>query len=220
MATPYWQIQREEVPSTQDLALDEMEDLPVVVIAAAQSRGRGRSGVEWANAPRALAVSVALRIDPGDRRPFSLMAGVAASRVMSGIGLKWPNDLELEEGKVGGILVEQTGATAVIGLGVNLWWPSPPQGVTALHVEDPGLDRHREIGAAWAAEILNLVSESQWPIDEYRGTSTTLGRDITWEPDGSGHAVDIADSGALVVDTGADRIEIHSGVVRHIRAPG
>lgn len=218
MATPYWQIRREEVPSTQDLARDEFEDLPVVVIAATQSRGRGRSGVEWANAPRALAVSVAVRTDAADRRPFSLMAGIAAGRVMTEIGLKWPNDLELDEGKVGGILVEQTGDTAVIGLGLNLWWPSPPPGVSALHVEDPGPELHREIGAAWAAETLSLVRESEWPIDEYRGRSTTLSRDITWEPDGSGRAVDIADSGALVVDIGAERIEIQSGAVRHIRA--
>ncbi len=218
MATPYWQIRREEVPSTQDLALDQLEDLPVVVIAPAQSRGRGRSGVEWANAPRALAVSVALRTEPGDQRPLSLMAGIAAGRVLSEIGLKWPNDLELDDDKVGGILVEQTGDTAVIGLGVNLWWPAPPPGVSALYEEDPGPERHREIGAAWSAEILSLLRESEWPIDEYRSRSTTLGRNITWEPDGSGRAVDVADTGALVVEIGTDRIEIHSGAVRHIRA--
>jgi BirA family biotin operon repressor/biotin-[acetyl-CoA-carboxylase] ligase len=208
---------REEVPSTQDLALEEMAELPVVVIAPTQSRGRGRSGADWANSPRGLAVSVALRSDPGEARPLSLMAGVAAARALPGVGLKWPNDVESGGGKAGGILVERTGDVVVVGMGLNLWWPAPPVGFSALEMEDPGPDRHREIGALWAAELLALIRGNGWPIDEYREDSTTLGREITWEPDGSGLAVDIADSGALVVDSGSERIEIHSGAIRHVR---
>ena len=44
---------------------------------------------------------------------------------MRGVGLKWPNDLVLEDGKFGGILVELTsqedqGIGVVIGTGINL----------------------------------------------------------------------------------------------------
>jgi BirA family biotin operon repressor/biotin-[acetyl-CoA-carboxylase] ligase len=218
MATPYWQIWREEVPSTQDLALQEMGDLPVVVIAAGQSSGRGRSGAEWATAPRALAVSSGLRVDAEESRPISLMAGIAAGRALPNVGLKWPNDLEWEAGKVGGILVERTGEVVVVGLGLNLWWPTPPEGFSALYVHDPGPGRHREIGAWWAAELLAMLRGTGWPSDEYRDRCTTLGRDVTWEPDGSGRAVDVAESGALVVEAGSALIEIHSGAVRQVRA--
>jgi len=219
MATPYWQLRRDEVPSTQDLARSELETIPVVVIAAAQTAGRGRSGAEWVTAPRALAVSIALRADPGEGRPISLMAGVAARRALGDIvGLKWPNDLLIGENKIGGILVEQSDGVAVAGMGLNLWWPDAPDAIGALLHEDPGPDRHVEIGALWAAELLSILSAEGWPIDEYRQACVTLGRDISWEPDGSGRAVDVAESGALLIDDGSQRSELHSGVVRHIRS--
>ena len=58
---------------------------PVVVIAAAQTAGRGRTGAEWITAPRALAVSVATPESILERIvPLSLMAGVAARRALGG----------------------------------------------------------------------------------------------------------------------------------------
>ncbi len=105
----------------------------------------------------------------------------------------------------------------MVGLGVNLWWPTPPVGVAALFDEDPGPARHREVGALWAAEMVALVGEEGWPRDEYRAGCSTLGRDIAWDPGGSGRAMDVAESGALIVDSGTETLEIHSGAVRHVR---
>ncbi len=132
MATPYLQLWAEEVASTQDLARSELESLPVVVVAQRQTAGRGRGGAPWLSAPRALAVSLAFRPSDDDLRPFSLMAGVAAARGLEGVSLKWPNDLLADEAKVGGILVERADEV-VVGMGVNLWWPDAPEGMSALH---------------------------------------------------------------------------------------
>jgi BirA family biotin operon repressor/biotin-[acetyl-CoA-carboxylase] ligase len=218
MATPYWQLRRDEVPSTQDLARAELGNIPVVVIAAAQTAGRGRSGSGWLTAPRALAVSVAYRAPSKEDRPLSLTAGVAARRALGEVvGLKWPNDLEIGDAKIGGILVEQSDDVVVAGMGLNLWWPDPPEGIGALHGEDPGLERHAEIGALWAAELLSLLRVEGWPIDEYRQACVTLGREISWEPDGSGRALDVSEAGALLIEDVAGRREIHSGAVRHVR---
>jgi BirA family biotin operon repressor/biotin-[acetyl-CoA-carboxylase] ligase len=216
MATPYLQFKEEEVPSTQDLARAKLDELPVVAIAASQTRGRGRSGAEWVTAPRALAVSLAFHHDD-DWRPFSLMAGVAACRAADAdCRLKWPNDVMLGEEKVGGILVEESGGVMVVGFGLNLWWLDPPEGSRGLYVSDPGPDRHAEIGALWAVEIMGLIDEAGWPIDEYRGLCTTLGREIAWEPDGSGEAVDIDGEGGLIVASAEGRRTITSGAVRHL----
>jgi BirA family biotin operon repressor/biotin-[acetyl-CoA-carboxylase] ligase len=149
---------------------------------------------------------------------LSLVAGVAARRALgAAVGLKWPNDLEIDGLKVGGILVEQSEGVAVIGMGVNLWWPDPPEGMGAVGDEDPGPHRHIEVGALWAAELLALMGADRWPIDEYRGSCLTLGREIVWEPEGSGKAIDVADSGALLVQVGQEIVEIRSGAVRHVR---
>lgn len=193
-----------------------LEDLPVVVIAPRQTEGRGRSGGDWMSAPRGLAVSLALEVRD-EERPVSLMAGVAAVRSMEGLKLKWPNDLLLSSGKVGGILVERSDSSLVVGMGVNLWWPEPPGGIAALYPDDPGNGRHAEIGALWAAELMCFMDGESWPLEEYRASCSTIGREITWEPGGRGIAVDVGDDGALVVDTDDGRRSLHSGAVTHIR---
>lgn len=217
MATPYFQLRLERVPSTQDVARENLEDLPLLVLARAQTEGRGRSGADWLTADRAVAASLAFRHDVDENRPLSLIAGLAAVRAASNVSLKWPNDVMLGELKVGGILVERSGDTAIIGLGLNLWWPDAPEGMGSLFSDDPGEEAHAEVGALWGAELMEMLGTRGWAIDDYRAACTTLGRDITWEPDGEGRAVDIAADGALVVETPSGRQSIYSGVVGHIR---
>ncbi len=218
MATPYLQLRKEEVPSTQDLARSEVDRLPVVVISQRQTAGRGRTGATWVTAPRALAVSVAFGVAEEERRPLSLMAGVAAVRAFQGeLLLKWPNDIVVDDLKLGGILVERSGTVVVVGMGLNLWWPEAPEDVGSLLDEDPGPEMHAAIGGLWAAEFLRLVELDGWPIDDYRRLCVTLGRRITWEPGGSGVAVDVSTDGELVVEDGETMRTINSGAIQHLR---
>lgn len=150
-------------------------------------------------------------------RPFSLMAGVAAVAVAGDTRLKWPNDVMIGGAKVGGILVERSDEVTVIGLGLNLWWRDPPDRVASLFDEDPGPEAHAGIGALWGAELSALIAADDWPRDRYREVCATLDRDITWEPEGRGHAVDIAPDGGLVVVVDGDRRVINSGAVHHVR---
>ncbi|HEU5111928.1 MAG TPA: biotin--[acetyl-CoA-carboxylase] ligase [Acidimicrobiia bacterium] len=216
MATPYLQMWAEEVPSTQDLARSRLGRLPVLVAAERQTAGRGRGGAAWMSAPRAVAASLAFRPRVDDLRPFSLMAGVAAARGLEGVSLKWPNDLMLDGAKVGGILVERA-EEVVVGMGVNLWWPGPPEGIGALHDDDPGGGLHARIAGLWAAELMRLIDGDGWPIDEYRSYCSTLGRTISWDPEGQGNAVDVAEDGGLVVEVAGARQKLTSGAIRHLR---
>ena len=100
-----------------------------VVTAEEQSAGRGRQGRVWtAPAGKGLLYSAILR--GLDERhlllPLSVPLAVceAAEALRPGIecGVKWPNDVWLEERKLAGILIEakpQDG-WAVIGVGLNL----------------------------------------------------------------------------------------------------
>ena len=113
----------------------------VVVVANAQSAGRGRHGRVWASPPGAgLYVSVVLR--PGERiiPMVTIAAGVAVVegiRAATGLRsqLKWPNDVYLGPRKVAGVFAE-AGATAgggltighvVLGLGINVMPAAYPQ---------------------------------------------------------------------------------------------
>ncbi|MEX2655320.1 MAG: biotin--[acetyl-CoA-carboxylase] ligase [Acidimicrobiia bacterium] len=220
MSPPYSVICHEVTDSTQDDARAAFDGTPVLVVAGAQKRGRGRSAAEWQTAPRAMAASLAVRPgwDPADLPLVALLAGVAAGRVI-GCELKWPNDVFVDGSKAGGILVEAADGVVVVGFGLNLWWPDAPDTFAAVFADDPGPDRAAEVAEAWASELLGLVDAGPraWPRDEYRQRSNTLGRDITWSPEGVGRAVDIAADGGLVVVTHEGRTTLHAGQVRHIR---
>lgn len=220
MDTPYSLIIQEVTASTQDDARDAFDGNPVLVVAARQTAGRGRGGASWENAPRAVAASVAF--DPGwpaDRRPLvALLAGLAAARVID-VDLKWPNDLISDGLKVGGVLAEGAGSAVVVGLGLNLWWPEAPKGLGGLHPDDPGSGRGIRIAERWAVGLLRLTEGGweDWPQDEFRNRCLTLGREITWRPDGTGRAVDVDLDGALVVETDGGTVRLRSGEVHHVR---
>jgi len=216
MDTPYSLVRFEEVGSTQDVARAALQGAPVLVVADRQTAGRGRSGSEWETAPRAVAGSLALPWHDYPPALIPLVAGLAMARV-TGLSLKWPNDLVSVEGKVGGILCEGFDRSVVVGVGVNLWWPGPPAERAGLHKSDPGPALGEELMTGWAREFTGLLELPPWPRDEYRRRCVTLGQELRWDPDGRGRAVEIADDGGLVVSVAGQELVLRSGTVRHVR---
>jgi BirA family transcriptional regulator, biotin operon repressor / biotin---[acetyl-CoA-carboxylase] ligase len=128
------------IGSTNDVAASIAEGGPsdgAVVIADAQTAGRGRRGRPWFSPPGSgLYVSIVLDIpgrSPDPARATALLtlaAGAALSEAVeaaTGIraDIKWPNDLLIDGRKIGGILAEGvTNATqltsVVLGYGINL----------------------------------------------------------------------------------------------------
>ncbi len=106
------------------------------VFADWQQAGRGRRGRQWLSPPAMnLQFSCLKRFAGGyaGLSGLSLAAGVAAAQALedcgvSGIALKWPNDLVHDDAKLGGILVELGGefmgpCHAIIGIGINVHLP-------------------------------------------------------------------------------------------------
>ncbi|MCY3622962.1 MAG: biotin--[acetyl-CoA-carboxylase] ligase [Gammaproteobacteria bacterium] len=103
-----------------------------VLAAEVQTAGRGRRGRDWLSPfGRNLAVSIGVAIarPVAEIGALSLVVGVAVRRALverglSGVALKWPNDILLDGRKVAGILIELVRAVApvevVIGIGVNV----------------------------------------------------------------------------------------------------
>ncbi|MET0884750.1 MAG: biotin--[acetyl-CoA-carboxylase] ligase [Acidimicrobiales bacterium] len=227
------------VDSTQDAARSRLGDRPgaLLVVAARQTQGRGRSGRQWVEAPRALAASLAFRPDwPTEKWPrITLVAGlaaVAAVEDLTGVGtaLKWPNDVvdPATGAKLGGILAESSAGVVVTGLGLNIHWPRPSPGIGAILPDDPGPDLAVDIGVAWTERLLVTLGRDPeaWGAAEYRRRSVTIGEDVSWERGlapgsaggtGSGRAVDVDDEGRLVVETAAGRVWLDAGEVRSVR---
>jgi len=103
-----------------------------VVVADAQTGGRGRRGRRWLSPPgRNVYASLILRpgIPNAEASGLSLAAGVALADAAEAAGvpslLKWPNDLYLGGRKAAGILVEAAAGPggaryAVVGAGINV----------------------------------------------------------------------------------------------------
>src|SRR6516164_8434486 len=101
-----------------------------VLVAEAQTAGRGRLGRRWASPPRAgLTFSVLLRplgVPAALLGWLPLLTGVAAASAVVGaaaadVALKWPNDVLAGGVKLGGILAERAGSAIVVGVGINVW---------------------------------------------------------------------------------------------------
>ncbi|MBT8165771.1 MAG: biotin--[acetyl-CoA-carboxylase] ligase [Acidimicrobiia bacterium] len=223
MATEYVVHHLDRVASTQDEARERYVGVPCLVTAGEQAAGRGRSGTGWLNAPRALAASLAFEPDwPPARIPLlTLVAGLAARRVLgAALQLKWPNDVVTAAGdKVAGLLAERTGPVVVIGLGANLFWPDPPDGVAAMSATDPGPTASQTLAVDWAESLLAAVEAGpgDWGAGVYRSCSATIGTDITWDGGGPGKAVDIDEDGGLVVQAAAGLVTLRSGRVHSVR---
>lgn len=217
------------VTSTQEVARElAARGAPAgtVVVAEAQTAGRGRRGRGWVSPPGAgVWLSVILRPDlsPAQVPLLTLAAGVAAVRAIgeaAGVapGLKWPNDLLIRGRKLGGILAEMAGQPegvgyVILGVGINVGVSPdqlPPELVkrtTSLRRvagrELSRVDLCRRLLASLEAVCDQLAAgESAAVLDAWRRASVTLGRRVSVVLPGeivTGRALDVTPDGGLVL---------------------
>lgn len=129
-----------EASSTNNVAMTrvlEGKGQGYVCLAEYQSAGRGRRGRQWVSPlGRNLYLSLAWEFEGGVNQleGLSLAVGAALADTLSdmglvGLGLKWPNDILLNNRKLAGVLLEIVGDPAgicqvVVGVGININMPS------------------------------------------------------------------------------------------------
>lgn len=207
-------------------------------VAEFQSAGRGRRGRRWVSPAGAnLYLSVLRELDAAPRpvEGLSLVVGVAVAKALeflgvSGVALKWPNDILLDGDKLGGILVEiGAGAAgpwrAVAGIGINVHM----SGDAGNRIDQPWVDlaargvhpgRNRlasrvlaEVIAAWErfAETGFVGFRRDWESrDAVRGRAVEL-RDASGVIAGTARGVDA--DGALLLEVEGTCRRILSGDV-------
>lgn len=225
-----------DVGSTNDIAAalaDHDDEEGLVVIADRQTAGRGRLGRSWASPPGVgIYLSAVLR-PPSTVAPLlTIAAGVAvADGIASATGLsthlKWPNDVQVGERKLAGILAEGAVSHVVLGIGVNVQPAAYPADVSARATSiESELGRSVDRGlvlaeclAALASRYRELLIGSRRAvIDTWRKRAEPmLGRRVEWDSASgrlSGLAVNIDDDGALIVTGASGTLRIRSGEVR------
>lgn len=126
----------DEVSSTNDYANNISKDLDshgVVVAANFQVQGRGQRGNSWeSEREKNLLCSILLWPNFLEVQQQFLLSKVASLAVcdvlkteITDVAIKWPNDIYVNNSKIGGILIENSFSSpyldsSIVGLGVNL----------------------------------------------------------------------------------------------------
>ncbi len=236
----------EALGSTSDRAkelADEGAEHGAVVVAEAQTAGRGRRGRSWASpARRNLYFSVVLRpeLPPARAAEITLVASVALCDVLrqAGVqaGIKWPNDLLASRGKIAGVLTELAAEPdrvhwVVLGVGINVNarledFPEEIRGEATSVLLERGQAAPRALFAAACftalEDWLDRHAEEGFGVvrDAWRERNVTLGREVIVKADGReivGTAEDIDDSGALLVRGRAGVERVLAGDVTFLR---
>ena len=246
-AEPSWQVRHfTSLPSTNQYLLDQAR------VGAKERVGRRcRSPERRPRPPRAIlgvaSGGLAARVGPAATPavPTELhlcptavaLAALDACGSVAGVEalVKWPNDLVVDDHKLAGVLAEvlpdvpggPAAAAVVVGLGLNIEWPGPPEvdGTSLVQLSGRSISRDDLLGALLTAlerRRLALVDGSPGTalIAELRARCATLGRRVRVElASGSfdGTATDVTDHGLLVVDTLQGVREVAAGDVVHVR---
>jgi len=210
-----------------------------------QRAGRGRRGATWhSGLGTSLTFSLLWRFDRGASAlgGLSLAVGVACIRALAKLGhaevaLKWPNDLVVGDAKLGGILIELAGegsgpTAAVIGIGINIRATQEARRAVGRKIAGlaagggPSVSRSVLLGALLAALADALPAfaregfagfRAEWlrhHVDQGRPVRVLVPPERTVD----GLATDVAEDGALVVETPHGLERFHSAEVSLRRA--
>ena len=172
---------------------------PVLLVGERQTAGRGRLGRAWQSTPGdSLTFSLGLEMAPADWAGLSLAVGVSVAESLDpAVRLKWPNDLWLQDRKLGGILIETAsfgdGAAAaryaVIGIGINI----APRSAAGLATPP-----------ACVRDLLGFAQAGFQPFHaRFDARDALRDRPVSLSDGTVGTAHGVSESGALLVHTAA-----------------
>lgn len=153
------------------------DDACSVRVAYRQTAGRGRHGRPWrGQAGLTFSVAMPLALSPARLSGLSLAVGLALAEALEDVdaalgarvGLKWPNDLQIDGRKLSGILIESVPAGpervwAVIGIGLNL-------------VRDPAMEAALGRDLAGVAEAMTTFDPQRDPTRILAAIANRLAR--------------------------------------------
>lgn len=214
-----------------------------VVLADSQSAGRGSQGRMW-DSPAGTDIYLSAivhtpNLPMASLPPLTLAAGLAVARTLDTlvgegqrVGIKWPNDVYIDEAKCAGLLLETTSQTAgcVVGIGLNVNRTSWP-----LELSSTATSLARTTGETFerASVAASLLLELEHVVEQFLRAgfgpmrreleNRLLWKDseIRWE---SGPTVmrgvlrGVNADGSLLVETRyGEKLDLHSARIERIR---
>ena len=208
-----------------------------VLVAGAQTAGRGRLGRVWVSPPeKSLAISVLVRPHGWSMENFGwlpLIAGLAMCRAVASalpnrsVILKWPNDVQVDGKKISGILSEllPDASGVVIGAGINLTLTReelPIEAATSLSLEGSEISPDDFLDS-YLAELQGLIASPNEVADLVRAECATIGQSVKAifpnDTEVFGEAVGIDDSGRLLISVAGEPqlLAVSAADIQHLR---
>ena len=214
-------IYHEELTSTMDAAKNlARKGCPdfTTVIAGRQVSGRGRLKREWLSDKGGLYFTMVLRPDLPPVLSFrvSFLASLTLARILNemfgvDVRLKWPNDLLVDERKISGMLSEleaEADRVAFINVGVGVNVNNDPSAIEPAAISLKAILGRKVSKKDILARYLDAFEQQMQTaaldrvIEEWKAYTVTLNREVrvvTTREVFTGKAVDVDDSGALVL---------------------
>lgn len=229
----------DSLPSTNDYAAGIAKDSggTTLIVTPRQTAGRGTKGRGFfSEADEGLYLSLLLHPDFAASlamlaTPAAAVAVCRAIQNITGVscGIKWVNDIVINDKKLCGILTESRLSGdgkrlqyLIIGIGINVRVARFPADIAGTATS---LDRHSDtpvdrnvLCATIVNELMPLLAsiEDRQFLAEYRTWSSLLGRTVLFEKDGRqlvGAATAINDDGNLIIDVKGISYTLISGDV-------
>lgn len=221
----------EQVGSTNQYLIEnaQLGDSPwpdfSVVCAAQQTAGRGRNQRQWESPVGAsLSCSILIRNPKGAAHWYGILLAMALAKSLNlqkvKAGLKWPNDVLVEERKIAGVLGQATADYLVVGIGLN---------IQSVDVENSISLAQLKLNTSFDFQLAGLLKEFirirqdfelsgvTAVLEQLKDISHTLGRNVRVSTEAGileGIATDIDSQGRLVLDRGQT---ISAGDILHLR---
>jgi BirA family biotin operon repressor/biotin-[acetyl-CoA-carboxylase] ligase len=236
----------QQIDSTNSYLLQQVAPDPGrfrVALADHQTAGRGRHYRSWQSPPGTglcLSIAYTFAAMPKSLPSLTLSLGVGVARALasmgiSGISLKWPNDIVAMDGKLGGMLAETRsnpdgGIAVVAGIGLNVDirerldfgaehdWALAAVDLKSISANPPSRD---ELAGVIVEQLYAAIIQFEEKgfdcfVDEWRKYDWLFGKMITVDTPSrqiSGVAAGVDAEGALLVDTNEGQRRIISGSI-------
>ena len=169
----YKMLSFDKIPSTQDYAHDLIAEGKAtdktVVVAQAQSAGRGRYKRTWVSHHGNLYASFIYKVYERDPK-LSYAVAVAIAETLIAFGLKpqikWPNDVLIDGKKISGVLIEYARNFVIVGIGINI--------KTCPTVKEYKTTKVNDYTNASVEEILSVLMKK---LDKWRGVDFAFVRE-------------------------------------------
>ncbi len=214
-----------------------------VCLAESQSAGRGRRGRAWVSPfAQNIYCSIGWGFDGGVAvlGGLSLVVGLVVVRTLqrfgvTGLELKWPNDVLYQDRKLAGVLIEMTGDPAgycqvVIGVGINVDMADD----SSLTITQPWIDlreivdqqklsriSRNELAAALIDELVKVLSDyeqqgfasycAEW--ESFNAHTEYMVELINGSNISSGVCLGVNEIGALVLETSTGKETFQGGEI-------